>query len=208
MSRKPEDKTATVSFYDTFAQTYWQRHNMSPAESLTKFSKLLPGPKVLDLGSGGGRDALFLSQELGVDVTAADISRIMCQEARKKGLKTVLMDQENLAFRPASFDGVWSRVSLLHSPPECVPRILRELAAILRENGALFVGMKTSNGSPFEEEVKTTENGTTYYCYWQPTFFTNMVINSGFQIREVAVSKKKDFFGERNYFDLFAVKVK
>lgn len=142
---------------------------------------------------------------MGCLPVCVDISEKMIAAAKEKGLLAVRMDQEETAFKKESFDGVWSRVSLLHSPPYLMGGILNEIKDILKSNGAIFLGMKASNTHDIETEIKTTENGATYYCYWPPSMLCGIMENTGFEIKDLVI-QGKDFFKERNYFDIFAVK--
>lgn len=199
-----EMKKFTINFYDSFAPVYWQRHADPPVDAIQKFVRLLNGKKVLDLGCGGGRDSL-LFWSMGLDPVCLDLSQVMCQAAREKGLSTVLMDQEHLAFKPNSFDGAWLSKSLLHSPPEVVPEILADLRLILKPRGALFLGMKTSLGQFIETEFKATDVGLRYYCYWPPHHLHGLLETLGFAVGEMFFYGK-DLFNERNYFEMLAVK--
>lgn len=212
VERTEEMKKTTIDFYDQFAPIYERRPfkivtNATEKFARTVFSTALTEtrqPVVLDLGCGGGRDALSL-QSMYFSLVCVDLSLVMCQTAREKRLPTVLMDQEQLGFKPESFDGVWSRVSLLHSPPQVLPEILADLRLILKPKGVLFLAMKASIGQFVETEFKTTENGSIYYCYWPPYRLHGLLETLGFEVGELSIHGK-DAFGERYYFEIFAVK--
>ena len=80
-----------------------------------------PGGKVLDLGSGTGRNALFLSS-LGYQVTALDISEVALGALRKSALSmglsivTIREDVSNARFPGEEFDAVLA-YGLLNSMP-------------------------------------------------------------------------------------------
>lgn len=211
IKRTKEIKKITIDFYDNFAEKYWVRHAVSfSAGSKEKFVGLLPESDcwrrqvILDLGGGGGRDALFF-RSLGFEAVCVDLSRMMCVEACRKGLSAVMMDQEGLAFKPESFNGVWSRSSLLHSPPELLSKIITDLRMSLKPRGVLFLGMKASIGGFVETELKITKNGSSYYCYWPPHILHAALRKRGFEVMALDMMGK-DVFGERNYFEIFAVK--
>ncbi|MDP3731365.1 MAG: class I SAM-dependent methyltransferase [bacterium] len=212
VERTPEIKQVTIDFYNRFCYQYWERHPNAPVKSMEKFAKMLRGPNILDLGCGGGHSAVFkmMGIKLGLGMhlnpIAADISPIMCLAAKQKGgLPAVVMDQENLCFKPNSFDGAWLSKSLLHSPSEVVPGILADLRLILKPRGVLFLGMQASIGQYIETELKTTEIGTRYYCYW-PTYRLHGLLETlGFAVEELSIHGK-DSLNKRNYFEIFAVK--
>lgn len=212
VERTVEMKKVTTDFYNRFCYQYWDMHPSAPVKSMEKFAKRLPGPDILDLGCGGWYSIVFkgMGMELGLDMhlnpVAADISPIMCLAAKQRGhLPAVVADQENLCFRPGSFDGIWARNSLLHSPPELLPGILADLRLMLKPRGVLFLSMKMSLGQVVETELKTTENGATYYCYWPPYHLHSLLGTMGFGVEELSMLGK-DSFNERNYFEIFAIK--
>ena len=69
--------------------------------------------KVLEVGCGTGNLMMFLSQH-GYDVTGVDISSYAVEVCRKRGLKAILSDAENLPFPQSSFDVVISQHLLEH----------------------------------------------------------------------------------------------
>ena len=214
VERTEEIKKVTNGFYDNFAAKYWLRHANPPALSIQKFIKLLPnlaggffpaiGSRILDLGCGGGRDAIYFRSIYSKPI-CVDLSLVMCQKAQENRLPIVQMDQEKLCFKPETFDGVWSRVSLLHSPPEVLPEILADLRLILKPKGVLFLAMKASIGQFVETELKVTENGTTYYCYWPTWRLHGLLETLGFEVVELSIHGK-DSFNERNYFEIYAAR--
>jgi 2-polyprenyl-3-methyl-5-hydroxy-6-metoxy-1,4-benzoquinol methylase len=62
--------------------------------------------RVLDIGVGAGRHSLFL-QEKGFDVLGIDVSPLVLEVCRKRGLKkSKLMPIESVNFKPESFDTI------------------------------------------------------------------------------------------------------
>lgn len=75
---------STLQFYAANAQAYVQHGNEQPGEQLLAFIHALPaGARVLELGTGSGRDAAhMLARGLAVDPT--DGSPDLAQEAAKR----------------------------------------------------------------------------------------------------------------------------
>lgn len=110
----------------------------------TELAKARGGRKVLDLGCGVGRHALYLA-EAGFDVCAIDASETgiaHCRtEAERLGLEVdaqVAMMNE-LPFENHSFDFVVSFNVIYHGDPEIVAGTAREVGRILKPKG-LFQG--------------------------------------------------------------------
>jgi len=62
--------------------------------------------RVLDIGCGAGRHALYL-QEMGFDVLGIDISPLAIEVCKQKGLKKAeVMSIEEVNFKPGSFDTI------------------------------------------------------------------------------------------------------
>jgi ubiquinone/menaquinone biosynthesis C-methylase UbiE len=101
--------------YDLETEDFWKRF---PHTFLDKFIEL-SGQKIIDIGSGPGRDGLLL-QGAGKDVVCLDASEAMIKISSDKGLRSILGDFNDLPFEDQSFDAVWSYTALLHVPKKSV----------------------------------------------------------------------------------------
>ena len=122
-------------------------------EDVRAFLESFNGNKILDLGSGPGRDASFFAEE-GFNPVCLDISIEMIDLCRKNNLIGVVGDLENLCFNEDSFDAVWAYTSLLHSPKEKLDYNLSQIRRILKDKGVLYLGMKEGNFEGFLESYK------------------------------------------------------
>lgn len=129
------------------------------------FIELLPGKHILDLGCGSGDHGLFFKEQ-GLEVSAVDISKEMVALAREKGVGAEIMDIEQLAFAPATFDGIWSVTSLLHIPKAMLPKVIKDLYRILKPGGILYVCVKEGEG---EGMITDNVDGTTerFFSFWR-----------------------------------------
>ncbi len=126
--------SSTIASYDRSAAEFADRTaSFRPERALAAFADLVsPGSKVLDAGSGPGRDCRYLAQA-GFVPTAYDLSQGMLAEGQRRGLivSAVKGDLRRLPFASGSFQGVWASASLLHlSAADFVPA-LREIARVL-----------------------------------------------------------------------------
>ena len=130
------------------------RRNMegSVTPLLEKFSTMLPGKKVLDIGCGPGVHLEWF-REKGFDAIGIDLSDSFVQMCSDKGLNVRKMDIEYINFYPYSFDGIWAVSSLLHLPKEKIPAVVKKWSKLLKSNGLLFVSVKEGSGEGYKEDV-------------------------------------------------------
>ena len=122
--------------YDEETTNFWDRF---PRSIFDKFIQIAKG-KILDVGSGPGRDGLVL-QEAGLEVVCLDASESMVNISREKGLNSILGDFNNLPFEDQSFDGVWAYTSLLHVPKAEVVKSISEINRVLKPGGVFGLGL-------------------------------------------------------------------
>lgn len=107
------------------------------------FSSLIGAhSRILDCGSGPGRDAFALQGE-GHDVVCLDISSVNIRKCAEKGLSGFVGQIQDIdrIFGPDAFDGVWSNCALTNwIPPDTLGRAAKGIARIVKPNGAIFLG--------------------------------------------------------------------
>ena len=152
MNYKEETKKAYDKYpeqFDHYFDVYFKQYVQKEADN---FLSKLKGKKLLDLGSGPGNNAEYF-KERGFDVLCLDISQELLNICKKKGLKTVLMDIENLNLEE-KFDGVWCYTSLLHMPKEKIPIIIPKIKGTLKPDGLLFLSLIEGQGEGLESNEK------------------------------------------------------
>lgn len=147
-----EEEKATSEYYERNAQTYFAttlRVDMSALYS--RFLRhVAHGGRILDAGSGSGRDTLAFLQR-GYEVEAFDASPALCT------LSTQLTGVEAQVLRfqdfdsPPRHDGIWACASLLHVPKDELRDAVSRLIGALKPDGALYVSFK--HGA--EERIST-----------------------------------------------------
>lgn len=138
--------------YDEETYDFWERF---PRSFFDKFIKLTSG-KVLDIGSGPGRDGVIL-QEKGLHVVCLDASEEMVKMSSQKGLESVVADFNDLPMEDNSFDGVWAYTSLLHVPKKDVHTPLKEIRRVLKIGGVFGLGLIEGTTEEYRETEKVNE---------------------------------------------------
>jgi ubiquinone/menaquinone biosynthesis C-methylase UbiE len=128
----------TVDFWEQFPRTF-----------VDKFIEL-SGKKIVDVGSGPGRDGLLL-QQVGKEVVCVDASEAMIKLSAERGLQSVLAGFDNLPFENESFDGVWSYTALLHIQKKSVEVPLKEISRVLKPYGIFALGLIEGDSEEYKE---------------------------------------------------------
>lgn len=117
--------------------------------------------KLLDVGTGYGRDIKYASNELGLKVIGIDNSdgfiEILTEEERKSEIPPgsyKKADMRDLScFSDRSFDIVRYQASLLHLPVigkgYMADKALSECHRVLKDNGIVYISVKEGNGLEF-----------------------------------------------------------
>lgn len=135
----------TIRFYDDEAEVYAQVVPGADPIRLKAFVDRLPsGARVLEIGCGGGHDALAM-RSLGLSVTATDASAPMARQAELRlGTPVKVMAASDLSDHDA-YDGVWASASLLHVPRPGLTDVLKRIHAALVPGGLLYASFKSGD---------------------------------------------------------------
>lgn len=96
--------------------------------------------RLLEIGAGTGRDSKFF-QDQGFVVTCIDLSPLMVDLCRQKGLNAHVMDMTDIDLPYHSFDAVYSMNSLLHLAKDEFSEVLLRIYSLLRPDGLFYLGM-------------------------------------------------------------------
>ena len=163
----------TVGSYDAYADDYATGTSAMPdvvAGNIARFVGAVgSGGRVLEIGSGPGRDALALEQ-IGLSVRRTDISPGFVRHLRSAGYVAdqldPLSDELTDPLRDgAPYDGVWANASLLHVRRASLPVVLRRLAAVTRPGGTLHATLKEGDGETWS--VHGHVGAPRFFTFWR-----------------------------------------
>jgi ubiquinone/menaquinone biosynthesis C-methylase UbiE len=182
--------------YDLETADFWERF---PRTFFDKFVELV-GKKILDVGSGPGRDALIL-KEKGLEVICLDASEEMVKICSEKGLSAIVGDFNNLPFPDNSFDGVWAYTSLLHISKSEIYKPITEIKRVLKNGGLFGLGLIEGEGEIYKETAGV--NMPRLFSFYQEEEIKNLLKENGFEIIYFQIFKPNT----KNYLNFISKKL-
>jgi SAM-dependent methyltransferase len=183
-------KRVTVASYDAFVEEYADGTREMPAlvqEAIDRFVAALPsGARVLEVGSGPGRDARAL-EDAGLSVRRTDIAPGFVALLRAGGYAadTVdpLTDDLSDPERDAPYDGVWAAASLIHVRREDFPLAVRRLAAVTAAGGVFHLAMKEGDGARFSTHGHV--DAPRHFTFWREQPLRAALEEAGWSVTRV-----------------------
>ncbi|MDZ7316499.1 MAG: class I SAM-dependent methyltransferase [candidate division KSB1 bacterium] len=117
-------------------------YGREPNEFLVQVQPQIPMGRILCLGEGEGRNAVFLAEK-GYDVTAVDLSRVGLDKAerlaaeRSVKIRTLVADLKDFVIEPRAWQGIVS--IFCHLEPQLRRRVLRACIEGLIDGGAFVL---------------------------------------------------------------------
>jgi SAM-dependent methyltransferase len=151
ISKLSDVESITLHHYNQTAEDFWvgtKDHDVKQNYQAL-LSQFPPNQSlsILDFGCGPGRDVKYF-KSLGHKAIGLDGCPSFCEMARSySGCDIWHQSFLSLTLPDNYFDAVFANASLFHVPSAELPRVLKELHAILKPNGILF----TSNPRGQEE---------------------------------------------------------
>ncbi len=192
-------KAKTIASYNKHAVYHAKRFSglfdTTKRTEFDTFLELLPGKKILDIGCGAGENARYFIEQ-GFEVEPIDLSESMVSLSLKNGINAKVMDLEMMTFSPESFDGIWAVTSLLHVPKKNMPSVVKQLYALLKSQGILYVCVKEGEGEVMvPDQMDETER---FFAYWHADELRNL-----FESQFTTVNFKREIVGSRTFLMFF-----
>lgn len=179
----------TIRNYDKYAKS-WANEHSDPnfwREEMTLFRNLLPQGRVLELGSGGGRDAGVLIRK-AYDYVGIDVSRGLLNEAKQKVPEGQFFQTSlyHLSFDKNAFGGFWASAVLLHIPKDNLMNIFRDLRRVTQPAAIGFISIKEGEGETVEEETLINgEKIQRFFAYYSDREFAcHLGLNNFYILRK------------------------
>ncbi|GEP40047.1 hypothetical protein NPS01_37100 [Nocardioides psychrotolerans] len=180
----------TVGAYDVAAAGYReQTHVLSDQlrEAVAAFAAALPRhARVLEIGSGSGRDARALEAH-GISVRRTDITPAFVDALRADGVEADLLDPLTDDLRdpsrpgvPEPYDGVWANACLLHVARADLPLVLTRLAAATRPGGSVRLSLKEGDGDGWSTHGSVT--APRRFVYWREQPLRDTLTSAGWSV--------------------------
>jgi len=165
----------TALAYDEETAGFW---NLFPHTIIDTFAAMVHD-RVLDVGSGPGRDGLILKKK-GLDVVCLDASEAMVALSTSRGLNSVLGDFCALPFSDRTFGGVWAYTALLHVSKDEVGIALSEMARVLAKGGVFGLGLIEGDTEQYREssDIKLPR----WFSYYRRDEIEDLLQAHGFAI--------------------------
>ncbi|MBF8184178.1 class I SAM-dependent methyltransferase [Nonomuraea sp. K274] len=151
------DEVDQLQLWNGHHRKYWNnQERMSPAPLARLLADSVSrGHRILELGCGSGRDAVFL-QGQGHAVTATDFSEFAIDEnVRFRGASGVIFFVQDLrtslAFPDSAFDAVYARLSLHYFSDTVTRGIFREIHRVLRPAGRILFTCRSTEDPLYGE---------------------------------------------------------
>lgn len=188
------DNQKTLDAYDAHIEQYAtltpQEVSGSAKEWIDKALTYLPlGSKILELGSGTGRDADYI-QSRGHQVQTSDATPGFVRFLQNKGYSNALLLNALTDDLGGSYDMIFANAVLLHFNPDQLQEILAKIHAGLKHNGILAFSVKLGQGSGWSEEKLGAPR---YYYYWQQESLATLLKQTGFKNVDMTVRSDNIF---------------
>lgn len=185
--------------YDEETSTFWEEFPQEFVNFFGDFVGLTKG-RVLDVGSGPGRDGLILKGK-GLDVICLDASEEMVKMSKERGLESLVGDFNSLPFEDNFFGGVWAYTSLLHVPKAEVGQVLAEIRRVLQPGGIFALGMIEGESEGYRESSGVKQ--LRWFSFYSKEELEKLLSNYGFEIISFVGFKPRT----KNYLNFVARKI-
>jgi predicted TPR repeat methyltransferase len=176
---------ATIRSYESAIVEYVQG---TPAEVPDSFKEwilgtlrlLSPGAKIIEIGSGFGRDAEYI-ESFGFQVERTDATDGFIALLKEKGCQ---VRKFNILTDPftSQYDLVFADAVFLHFTRDELQRTLKKVHAALHPGGILSFSVKKGEGEAWS---MSKINKPRYFCFWSEMQLRSLLQDAGFETLQI-----------------------
>ncbi|WP_196814478.1 bifunctional 2-polyprenyl-6-hydroxyphenol methylase/3-demethylubiquinol 3-O-methyltransferase UbiG [Nocardia sp. BMG111209] len=186
----------TLSWYETNAAHYIERtgsfeffHGLE-ADLMEFMNFLRSDSTVIDLGSGGGRDARRIVESghsvIAVDASPALLRRCLVEADMSRRVLGVNADLLALPFARGSAGGIWACGSMLHLRRHEIPAVVSRCFEILRPGAPIGLSMKEGRGSERRGDGR-------FFTYTSRPELNGWLLRAGFERIRITGPSRNDW---------------
>lgn len=186
MERARDVNDATLRTYEQAADVYAATVAPVAAPAVVSLidaflAQLGPGPSILEIGSGIGRDADLLEQR-GAQVVRSDAAVSFVRRLRAAGHDAVLLNvlRDDLG---GPYAGVYANAVFLHIPRHLLPAVLGRLHDAVSPSGVLAFTLKSGDGEEWSDERLGLPR---IFAYWRADAVADLVRRSPWRLVEIS----------------------
>jgi SAM-dependent methyltransferase len=207
MSELLPEEQVTVDTYNAVADIWNEEQDNRGFwdNEMQRFHQLLPAGKVLEICSGGVRDAKAMI-ELGYDYTGTDVSEKLIEALRAKlppDTKLYHQSVYGLEFPDGpKFDGFWAAAVLLHVPKSRIDEALTRIRSVVKPGALGFISVKDGVGEGMVSENWGDEVHDRFIALYSQPEFQDKLTSNGF----TAIEHSLRTFQEESRWHCFFVR--
>ncbi len=186
------ENDATIQSYEQNAQRYASATADAMSDSLKRWltmatEGLSTDASIFEIGSGTGRDALYL-QSLGYTVQCSDATEAFLSQLQQKNLDTKHFNVVTDTFEQA-YSLILADAVLLHLTLEQTKHALKKICQALERNGRFALTLKEGEGDGWTDRKIGLPR---YFTYWTEEAIRQALQEAGFTKVDIFASGPED----------------
>ncbi|HKU18173.1 MAG TPA: class I SAM-dependent methyltransferase [Candidatus Saccharimonadales bacterium] len=180
----------TIQAYETHVQEYidGSPHELTGVVKEwfdTIIAQLPKDARILELGSGFGRDAAYLAAH-GFPVLCSDATQAFVDFLQQKGLAARKLNAITDPIDGGPYDMILAYAVLLHFTRDEARQVAQKVRAALKPGGMFALTVKQGEGERWLDDKLGVPR---YFCFWQPEPLRQMLYAAGF--RDITIASDK-----------------
>lgn len=181
----------TIDSYNANAHAFASSRSDESSWLIEKQKLITFHPKgsIIDIGSGGGRDAKFFIRN-GYEYVGIDYSDGLLHEARKinPGVQFYKQSVYQLDFPPNTFDLFWACAVLLHVPKQKMDTALQSISRVIKSGAVGCITLKKGEGERIVAGDHKGLNYSRFFSFYEQDEFAAVLERNRFIIKESYVT--------------------